>query len=74
MEDKEKGIKIAKADWEKLHVQIVSYNNFPTAAGLASAAAGLACLGNLTIPSTFSYSYESMHVASSIFIFYQLMR
>ncbi|XP_051119991.1 diphosphomevalonate decarboxylase MVD2, peroxisomal [Andrographis paniculata] len=44
VEDKEKGIKIAKEDWEKLHVHIVSYNNFPTAAGLASSAAGLACL------------------------------
>ncbi|KAL6494297.1 Diphosphomevalonate decarboxylase 2 [Orobanche gracilis] len=40
----EKGVKIAKNDWEKLHVHIVSYNNFPTAAGLASSAAGLACL------------------------------
>ncbi|KAE8648831.1 hypothetical protein Csa_008895 [Cucumis sativus] len=44
VEDKEKGIKIEKKDWEKLHVYIDSYNNFPTAAGLASSAAGLACL------------------------------
>lgn len=44
VEDKEKGIKIAKKDWEKLHVYIDSYNNFPTAAGLASSAAGFACL------------------------------
>ncbi|KAJ0101544.1 hypothetical protein Patl1_05895 [Pistacia atlantica] len=44
VEDKEKGIKIEKKDWEKLHVHIASYNNFPTAAGLASSAAGLACL------------------------------
>jgi hypothetical protein len=29
-----------------LHVHIASYNNFPTAAGLASSAAGFACLGN----------------------------
>lgn len=43
-EDKKKGIKIAKLDWEKLHVHISSYNNFPTAAGLASSAAGFACL------------------------------
>ncbi|XP_044512469.1 diphosphomevalonate decarboxylase MVD2, peroxisomal-like [Mangifera indica] len=43
-EDKEKGIKIEKKDWEKLHVHIASYNNFPTAAGLASSAAGFACL------------------------------
>ncbi|KAG8380634.1 hypothetical protein BUALT_Bualt06G0036200 [Buddleja alternifolia] len=44
VEDEKKGIKITKKDWEKLHLHIVSYNNFPTAAGLASSAAGLACL------------------------------
>ncbi|GFP88823.1 diphosphomevalonate decarboxylase [Phtheirospermum japonicum] len=44
VEDEQKGIKITKKDWEKLHFHIVSYNNFPTAAGLASSAAGLACL------------------------------
>ncbi|EPS58761.1 hypothetical protein M569_16051, partial [Genlisea aurea] len=43
-EDENKGIKISSEDWQKLHVHIVSYNNFPTAAGLASSAAGLACL------------------------------
>lgn len=45
VDDKEKGIKIAKQDWEKLHVHVASFNNFPTAAGLASSAAGFACLG-----------------------------
>jgi diphosphomevalonate decarboxylase len=40
-----KGIKIKKEDWDRLHVHISSYNNFPTAAGLASSAAGFACLG-----------------------------
>lgn len=44
IEDEKKGIKITKKDWEKLHVHIASYNNFPTAAGLASSAAGFACL------------------------------
>ncbi|GAB2276878.1 Diphosphomevalonate decarboxylase mvd2, peroxisomal [Dionaea muscipula] len=44
IEDEEKGVEIAKKDWEKLHVHIASYNNFPTAAGLASSAAGFACL------------------------------
>lgn len=45
VEDEKKGIKITKKDWENLHVHIASYNNFPTAAGLASSAAGFACLG-----------------------------
>lgn len=45
VEDETKGIKIAKKDWENLHVHISSYNNFPTAAGLASSASGFACLG-----------------------------
>ncbi|XP_073525796.1 uncharacterized protein [Phyllobates terribilis] len=44
VEDEQKGVKISKKDWENLHVHIASYNNFPTAAGLASSAAGLACL------------------------------
>ncbi|XP_028768375.1 diphosphomevalonate decarboxylase MVD2, peroxisomal [Neltuma alba] len=44
VEDKKKGIKILKEDWAKLHLHIASYNNFPTAAGLASSAAGFACL------------------------------
>ncbi|VAI23394.1 unnamed protein product [Triticum turgidum subsp. durum] len=44
VDNEKKGIKIKKEDWEKLHVHIASYNNFPTAAGLASSAAGLACL------------------------------
>uniref|UniRef100_A0A5B6ZDM2 Diphosphomevalonate decarboxylase n=1 Tax=Davidia involucrata TaxID=16924 RepID=A0A5B6ZDM2_DAVIN len=44
VEDEKKDIKIAKKDWAKLHVHIASYNNFPTAAGLASSAAGFACL------------------------------
>lgn len=43
--DEKKGISIGKGDWEKLHLHIASYNNFPTAAGLASSAAGFACLG-----------------------------
>ncbi|XP_077230366.1 diphosphomevalonate decarboxylase 2-like [Tasmannia lanceolata] len=42
--DEKKGIHIRREDWENLHVHIASYNNFPTAAGLASSAAGFACL------------------------------
>ncbi|KAI4352922.1 hypothetical protein L6164_007129 [Bauhinia variegata] len=44
VEDKKQGIRITKEDWGKLHLHIASYNNFPTAAGLASSAAGFACL------------------------------
>ncbi|KAK2371703.1 diphosphomevalonate decarboxylase MVD2, peroxisomal [Trifolium repens] len=44
VEDNKKGVKISKEDWSKLHVHIASYNNFPTAAGLASSAVGFACL------------------------------
>ncbi len=32
---------VAKSDWADMHVYIASYNTFPTAAGLASSAAGL---------------------------------
>eukprot|EP00252_Welwitschia_mirabilis_P026249 TRINITY_DN8527_c0_g1_i1.p1 TRINITY_DN8527_c0_g1~~TRINITY_DN8527_c0_g1_i1.p1 ORF type:complete len:423 (-),score=88.67 TRINITY_DN8527_c0_g1_i1:112-1380(-) len=38
------GITIKKEDWQRLHLHISSRNNFPTAAGLASSAAGFACL------------------------------
>ncbi|KAF0692983.1 Aste57867_16029 [Aphanomyces stellatus] len=38
------GVKIAKADWPLYKLHIVSINTFPTAAGLASSAAGYACL------------------------------
>lgn len=48
VEDEKKGIRIKKEDWGKLHVHIASYNNFPTAAGLASSAAGLACFGKVS--------------------------
>ncbi|XP_074575295.1 diphosphomevalonate decarboxylase MVD2, peroxisomal-like [Curcuma longa] len=44
VEDVDKGVLIRKEDWQKLHLHIASYNNFPTAAGLASSAAGFACL------------------------------
>lgn len=40
---------IRKEDWSKLYIHIASENNFPTAAGLASSAAGFACLGTLPL-------------------------
>ncbi|XP_062080838.1 uncharacterized protein LOC133785633 [Humulus lupulus] len=62
VEDKEKGIKILKEDWGKLHIHIASYNNFPTAARLASSAAGLACFGNIQI-----LSLSSLHIDVVLF-------
>jgi diphosphomevalonate decarboxylase len=35
---------VNKEDWAKFHVHISSMNTFPTGAGLASSAAGLACV------------------------------
>ena len=35
---------VAEADWAQMRVRVVSANNFPTAAGLASSAAGYAAL------------------------------
>jgi diphosphomevalonate decarboxylase len=35
---------VKKEDWPQYHVHISSVNTFPTGAGLASSAAGLACL------------------------------
>ncbi|CAI5980502.1 unnamed protein product [Closterium sp. NIES-64] len=37
-------VEIGAGQWQQLRVHVVSANNFPTAAGLASSAAGFACL------------------------------
>ena len=35
---------IPEEEWNSYHFEIVSYNSFPTASGVASSASGLACL------------------------------
>jgi diphosphomevalonate decarboxylase len=57
-EDEKKGIRIKKEDWEKLHVHIASYNNFPTAASLASSTGGIACLGKFSSTTMIMYLYR----------------
>jgi hypothetical protein len=66
-EDEKKGIRIKKEDWEKLHVHIASYNYFPTAAGLASSAAGLACLGKFSSATMIMYQYRLALTVSCLF-------
>lgn len=44
VKDERTGVEVKQSDWQGLYFHIVSENNFPTAAGLASSAAGFACL------------------------------
>lgn len=44
IDEKTGEIIVKKEDWPKYHVRISTMNTFPTGAGLASSAAGLACL------------------------------
>jgi hypothetical protein len=42
-----KKVLIRKDEWKEYKLRIVSHNNFPTAAGLASSASGYACFSEL---------------------------
>eukprot|EP00271_Cylindrocystis_brebissonii_P021725 TRINITY_DN7933_c0_g2_i2.p1 TRINITY_DN7933_c0_g2~~TRINITY_DN7933_c0_g2_i2.p1 ORF type:complete len:429 (+),score=75.43 TRINITY_DN7933_c0_g2_i2:267-1553(+) len=44
VKDERSGRVVTQEEWQQLKLHIVSENNFPTAAGLASSAAGFACL------------------------------
>jgi Diphosphomevalonate decarboxylase-like N-terminal domain len=43
-------LRMRREAWHNYKVRIVSENNFPTAAGLASSASGFCCLGTLLFP------------------------
>jgi diphosphomevalonate decarboxylase len=43
-DDEDSNGTVTKAQWQSMHVHVSSYNTFPTAAGLASSAAGYAAL------------------------------
>ena len=43
-DSKQQSVLVTKQDWQRMHVHVSSYNTFPTAAGLASSAAGYAAL------------------------------
>ena len=44
IDEKTGEVLVKKEDWSQYHVRISTVNTFPTGAGLASSAAGLACL------------------------------
>lgn len=51
---------VTEEEWKSLKLHIVSSNSFPTAAGLASSAAGFACLGTFP-PSPHSFPTHLSH-------------
>lgn len=52
-------------DWDKYKLKIVSHNNFPTAAGLASSASGYCCLV-FTLAQVFGVKGEISTIARSV--------
>ena len=51
---------VAKKDWKNYKIRIQSHNNFPTAAGLASSASGLACLSIYPFHFIYANNFQTM--------------
>lgn len=59
---------IPVAEWSQYKLKIISHNNFPTAAGLASSASGYACFGSILFQfATCSVSFGD-HVQSNVLL------
>lgn len=66
--DEKTGLVVKKESWKDLYVHVASKNNFPTAAGLASSAAGFACLGTFSsLSSSENYILRTNSTSSRFF-------